>query len=87
MSEKYKNYSLQELTLKYFDLDNDIIKLDDKKYILNETISKKYDEKNEIHILIKKKQDEEAEIRRNNLIKYGLKVQLADNEELNRNYN
>jgi hypothetical protein len=86
MDNKFSKLTLQELTLKYFDFELEINKLNSSKSELDEKINKLYEERCDVYNLIKTKQVEEEEIRKQNLIKYGLKVSLNDNVQLNRDY-
>lgn len=86
MGEKYSKYTLSELTVKYFDFESEINKLNQQKNQLDEKVNELYNQRCDVYSLIKEKQIEEDEIRKNNLIKYGFKVSLNDNVELNRNY-
>jgi len=86
MDNKFSKLTLQELTLKYFDFELEINKLNKSKSELDEKINKLYEERCDVYNLIKIKQVEEDEIRKQNLIKYGLKVKLEDNVQLNRDY-
>jgi hypothetical protein len=89
MDNKFSKLTLQELTLKYFDFELEINKLNKSKSILDEKVNNLYEERCDVYNLIKIKQVEEEEIRKQNLIKYGLKVKLEDsdvNVQLNRDY-
>lgn len=88
MGEKYSRYTLPELTVEYFEFEKKINELNIEESSLNEKINNLYNDRCDVYTLIRKKQDEEAEIIKKNLIKYGLKVQLNDNdnEQLNRDY-
>jgi hypothetical protein len=86
MDNKYIKLTLQELTLKYFDFELEINKLNSSKSIIDEKINNLYEERCDVYNFIKIKQVEEDEIRKQNLIKYGLKVSLNDNVQLNRDY-
>ena len=89
MDNKFSKLTLQELTLKYFDFELEINKLNSSKSIIDEKINNLYEERCDVYNLIKTKQVEEEEIRKQNLIKYGLKVSLNDsdvNVQLNRDY-
>jgi len=86
MDNKFSKLTLQELTLKYFDFELEINKLNKSKSVLDEKVNNLYEERCDVYNLIKIKQVEEEEIRKNNYIKYGLKVKLEDNVQLNRDY-
>ena len=86
MDNKYSRFTLQELTLKYFDFELEINNLNKSKSVLDEKINNLYEERCDVYNFIKIKQSEEDEIRKQNLIKYGLKVSLNDNVQLNRDY-
>jgi hypothetical protein len=77
-----ENNTLQELSLKYFEMEQQINNAINKKFEICKDIDTLYDVKRDIYDLIKKKQVEESEIKKNNLIKYGLKVSLNDNVHL-----
>ena len=86
MDNKFSKLTLQELTLKYFDFELEINKLNSSKSVIDEKINNLYEERCDVYNFIKIKQVEEDEIRKQNLIKYGLKVSLNDNVQLNRDY-
>lgn len=86
MEDKYSKYTLPELTTEYFEFERKINDLNFEKNKLDEKVNNLYNERCDVYTLIKAKQDEEAEIRRNNLNKYGHKVKLEDNIQLNRDY-
>ena len=86
MGDKYSKYDLKDLTYKYFEFDSELGRLNQQKNEIDEEIMNQYNERLKVYNLIKEKQNEEDEIRKQNYIKYGLKVKLEDNEQLNRNY-
>jgi uncharacterized membrane-anchored protein YjiN (DUF445 family) len=86
MVSKYENYNLKDLTFEYFEMNKRMNKIRQKINETEKEFSSIYALQNDLSNMIRKKQDEEDEIIKNNLHKYGLKVQLADNEQLNRDY-
>lgn len=86
MDEKYSNFTLKDLTFEYFKYEENIQKIQIKKMELEKQIDDLYNERCDVYNLIKEKQVEEEKIKKNNLIKYGIKVKLEDNVQLNRDY-
>jgi septal ring factor EnvC (AmiA/AmiB activator) len=86
MDNKYSKFTLPQLTTEYFEFERKINNLNTEKSKLDEQINNLYDERCSVYNLIKTKQVEEDEIRKQNLIKYGQKVKLEDNIQLNRDY-
>ena len=86
MDNKYSKFTLPQLTTEYFEFERKINNLNIEKSKLDEQINNLYDDRCSVYNLIKEKQIEEEEIKKQNYIKYGMKVKLEDNDQLNRNY-
>lgn len=65
--DRFKNFTLKDLTFEYFKYEENIQKIQIKKMDLEKQIDDLYNERCDVYNLIKIKQVEEDEIRKQNL--------------------